>query len=242
MNIEGDNLICACLQGISQNLIHGGEGSSHESNLKYMKTLENLFRTWFGTSIDEEHRRWCDHLNHGRGIHADIFQDSSDLVFRDRNFWKAAAFDHIDRHIKQNKKMLSLEATKSALVRSTEASRSNPMYPVRSLDILLGEIPLKDEDVKCRSLDALSIHSSHPICVCAGPQLPDDRQIIAVAFEDLSLQIVEFKNSTLKVLNTTRFEPSVTVETEIDVVSMHISFCSHALPIACDNLFPGLTS
>jgi hypothetical protein len=225
MNIEGDNLICACLQGISQNLIN--DGRSHESNLKYMKTLESLFRTWFGTSIDDEHRRWCDNLNQGRGIHADIFQESSDLVFRDRNFWKAAAFDHIDRHIKQNTKLLYPEATKAYPIRNTVAARSNPIHPVRFLNILHGAVPVKDEDIKCRSLDALSIHSGHPICVCAGPQLPDDRHIIAVAFEDLTLQIMEFKDRTLKVLNTTRFGPSMTVQMEIDVVSMLISFSSH---------------
>jgi hypothetical protein len=70
MNIEGDNLICACLQGISQSL---HRGSSHESNVKYMSTLESLFRTWFGASIEDEYRKWCEHLNHGRGIHADLF-------------------------------------------------------------------------------------------------------------------------------------------------------------------------
>jgi hypothetical protein len=219
MNIEGDNLICACLQGISQNLIN--DGRSHESNVKYMKTLESLFLTWFGNSIDDEYRRWCEHLNQGRGVHADIFQDTSLLVFRDRNFWKTAAFEHIDRHIQQNKKMLSSEASKSSSVRKLVAARPNSMYPVRCLNLLLGDVALKDEDVKCRSLDALSLHSGHPTCVSAGPQLPDNRQIIAVAYEDLTLQVVEFKDNTLKVLSTTRFEPSATVQTDIDVVSIY---------------------
>ena len=84
MNIEGDNLICACLQGISQNL---RRASSHESNVKYISTLESLFRTWFGASIEDEYRKWCEHLNHGRGVHADIFYENSDFVFRDRAFF-----------------------------------------------------------------------------------------------------------------------------------------------------------
>ena len=214
MNIEGDNLICACLQGISQNL--NNEGRSHEANLKYMKTLESLFRTWFGSSIDDEFRRWCEQLNQGRGIHADIFQGRSDVAFRDRNFWKTAAFDHIDRHIKMRQMPAKTSSSQNAA-----AAKTNSLFPIRSLNMQLLENSVKDEDVKLRYLDALALHSGHIICVSAGPQLPDDTRMIAVAFEDLTLQIVQLKGSALKVLSSTRFAPSMSVQQkEIDVVSM----------------------
>lgn len=218
MNVEGDNLICACLQGISQNLHN--EGRSHEANLKYMKTLESLFRTWFGSTIDDEFRRWCEHLNQGRGIHADIFQGRSDLVFRDRNSWKAAAFDHIDRHIK----MRQMPA-KTSSSQNTAAAKTNPLFPIRTLNMQLVGNSVKDEDVKLRYVDALALHSGHVTCVSAGPQLPDDTRMIAVAFEDLTLQIVEMKGSALRVLSSTRFAPSVCdPQPEIDVVSIYAEF------------------
>ncbi len=213
MNIEGDNLVCACLQGISQNLHN--EGRSHEANLKYMKTLESLFRTWFGATIDDEFRRWCEHLNQGRGVYADIFQGSADLVFKSRNFWKTAAFEHIDRHIKMRQ-----APAKAPSVQTAVASKTDSSFPIRSLNMQLLGNNAKDEDVKLRYVDALALHSGCPICVSAGPQLPDNRHILAIAYEDLTLQLVEFKSDTLKVLSTTRFAPSMSIqEEEIDVVS-----------------------
>ena len=226
MNIEGDNLICACLQGISQNLRSGHE-QPPELNLKYINALECLFRTWFGSSIQDEYRKWCENLNQGRGIHSDIFQESPDFVFHDRAFWKASALDYIQRHIETNLRRFTSVASETSLTANAAAAMSNPMS-VRSLLIKDGENVLKDGDVSFRFLDTHSLHSGYPICVCAGPQLPDDRHLLAVAFEDLTLQIVEYKHNSVKVLSTTRFAPKpeqfFPAQTEIDVVRIHLAY------------------
>jgi hypothetical protein len=221
MNIEGDNLICACLQGISQNL---RRASSHESNVKYISTLESLFRTWFGASIEDEYRKWCEHLNHGRGVHADIFYENSDFVFRDRAFWRASALDYLNGHIEKNIRRFA-DASKKSLVLDA-ASAATGSVSVCSLLMKEDKDVLQENDVRIRCVEAHSLHSGYPICVSAGPQLSDSRHILAIAFEDLTMQIVEFKQNTsgdhsVKVLNTTRFAPPkpVPVQLEIDVGS-----------------------
>ena len=227
MNIEGDNLICACLQGISQSL---HRGSSHESNVKYMSTLESLFRTWFGASIEDEYRKWCEHLNHGRGIHADLFDESSAFVFRDRSFWKASALDYLHGHIEKNIRKKISSNTSKASVEISAAAVNTGFISARSLLVKECKEGFRDEVVAFRSVDARALHSGYPTCVSAGPPLPGGRHLIAIAFEDLTMQILEYtlnkdEQHTVKVLSTTRFAPPK----PISVFKMEIEVGSRVL-------------
>jgi hypothetical protein len=141
-------------------------------------------------------------------VHADIFQDSSDLVFRDRSFWKASAIDYLEGHISQNMKRFNSGFPRASNVTSSAATaQPNLLSSVRFLNTKASESPLKEQDVAVLSVDAHSLHSGSPICVSAGPRLVDNGRLIAIAFEDLTLQVVAFNEGKMRLLNTTRFAP-----------------------------------